>query len=461
MAVTRVPVDRLTVQDLSMLWPDDFGWPQDIGVIAVLDGTELLDTAGRVRIEGVRDAITSRLLLVPRLRQVVHHPRLGLGRPLWVDVPSFSVADHVRVLPLPAAADDEPLLRACEQLQCRPFDHSRPLWQLWLLPGLPDGRVGMFMKVHHVLADGVAGLALLGALLDLTPAAPARAAAVPWVPRPVPPARELMIDNLRRYAAALGATASWLAHPVRTVRRARTVWPAVREVFWAQPAPRTSLNRPIGTGRRIGVCRGRLHRAKDLAHAAGAKVNDVVLAAIAGGLRDLLQARGESVDDLVLRAAVPVSLHRGSPERARGNLDAGMVVHLPIGEPDHRRRLRLIAKETAKSKTTANQLAETGVLGFAPARKLMLAKMGRQRFANIYVANVPGPPVPLYLAGARLLEMYPVVPLTGNMTLGVGVLSYCGQLNVTAVADQNGGTDLPVFLAGIRPVLDQAAPASI
>lgn len=456
MAATRVPVDRLTVQDLGMLWPDDFGWPQDIGVIAVLDGTALLDTAGRVRTERVRDAITSRLHLVPRLRQVVHRPRPGLGRPLWADAPSFSVADHVHVLPLPAPADDEPLLRACEQLHCRPFDHTRPLWQLWLLPGLPDGRVGMFMKMHHVLADGVAGIALLGALLDLTPAPPAPAA-TPWVPRPVPPARELVIDNLRRYVAALGATVSRLAHPVRTVRRARTVWPAVREVFWAQPAPRTSLNRPIGTGRRIGVCRGRLHPAKDLAHAAGAKVNDVVLAAIAGGLRDLLQARGERVDDLVLRAAVPVSLHRGSPEQARGNLDAGMMVHLPIGEPDHHQRLRLIAKETATSKTTATRLAETGVLGFAMARKLMVATMGRQRFANIYVANVPGPPVPLYLAGARLLEMYPVVPLMGNMTLGVGVLSYCGQLNLTAVADQNGGADLPVFLASVRPLLADLA----
>ena len=315
------------------------------------------------------------------------------------------------------------------------------------------------MKLHHVVADGMAGVAILGALLDLTPAATV-SAAPPWAPRPVPPARELLIDNLRRHATALSAAAERLAHPIRTVRRARAGWPAVREVFGAQPAPRTSLNRPIGPARHIGVCRGRLEPAKDLAHAAGVKDNDVVLTAIAGGLRDVLLASGERVDGLVLRAAVPVSLHRGPPGRARDNVDGGMMICLPIGEPDHRRRLRLIAADTAHRKTTARQLAGTGILDSAAVRKLMLRMMGRQRFANVYIANVPGPTVPLYLAGARLLEVFPVVPLTGNITLGIGVLSYCGQLNVTAVTDRSGGSDLAVFLAGLRRALADLTQAA-
>src|SRR5919197_5297522 len=148
-------VERLTAADLTMLWEDDFGWPQDIGVIAVLDGTPLYDAAGRLRIEMVRDAIARRLHLVPRLRQVLYRPMWGLGRPLWVDVQTFDIARHVRVQPLPAGSGEEQLVRACERLHARRLDLSRPLWDLWLLPGLLAGRVGMFMKIHHAIADGV------------------------------------------------------------------------------------------------------------------------------------------------------------------------------------------------------------------------------------------------------------------------------------------------------------------
>jgi len=445
-------IDRLTVADLGMLWPDAFGWPQDMSVIAVLDGAPLLDGAGRVRVERVRDAITRRLHLVPRLRQVVHYPRPGLGRPLWVDAPSFDVTEHVRVHPLPAAADEEQLLRACEQLHQRRLNPSRPLWALWLLPGLPGDRVGMFMKLHHVVADGMAGLALFGALLDLDPTATAPAAP-PRTPRTVPSARELALDNLRRQAAAICAVAGRLRHPIRTARRMHAGWPALRELFLARPAPHTSLNRPVGPDRRIGVCRGRLDTAKDVARADGAKVNDVVLAAIATGLRDLLQERGETVDGLLLRAVVPVSMHQGPPGYARGNRAGGMMVDLPIGEPDPRRRLHLIAAATRHGKNAAPRLASTGIMNSATARKAMLRMMRRQRMANIYVANVPGPPMPLYLAGARLLELFPVVPLIGNITLGVGVLSYCGQLNITAVTDQHTAGGLPVLLAGLQRAL--------
>jgi WS/DGAT/MGAT family acyltransferase len=448
----RTVMDRLSGQDLSMLWPDDFGWPQDIGVIAVLDGTELFDADGRLRLGKIRDTITRRLHLVPRLRQVVYRPRWGFGRPLWADVPSFDVAHHVRTLPLPAPADEQQLLRACEELHRRRLDRSRPLWELWLLPGLCDGRVGMFMKMHHVIADGVAGMALFGTLLDPAPAANALAAPA-WKPAPVPPGRELLFDNVRRHAAAMSGSASRLAHPVRTVRQVRHAWSALREVFGEEPGPRTSLNRPIGPGRRIALSRGRLQPAKDVAHTAGAKVNDVVLAAIAGGLRDLLQSRGECLDRLVLRAAVPVSLHGGSPGQARGNLDGGMLVPVPVGEPDTVQRVGLIAADTVQRKTKVIRPAETGVMTSATAWKIMLRLMARQRFANFYVANVPGPSVPLYLAGARILELFPVVPLNGNITLGIGVLSYAGQLNFTAIGDWDSCPDLPVFVSGLQRTL--------
>jgi diacylglycerol O-acyltransferase / wax synthase len=441
-------VDRLSGQDLSMLWPDKFGWPQDIGVIGVLDGTGLFDADGGLRIGRVRGAIASRLHLVPRLRQVVYRPRRGLGRPLWVDVESVDLANHVRVLSLPAPADDEQLLRACERLHQRQLDRSRPLWELWLLPGLPDGRVGLYIKLHHVVADGAAAVALLGTLLDTAPD-PASPAAPGWTPRPVPPARLLLVDNLRRHGEALSTSGAQLIHPVRAVRRTRGGWHALRGML-AEHAPRTSLNRPVGPDRRIALVRSRLDVVQDVAHTADGTVNDVILAVIAGGLRDLLRQRGEHVEDVVLRAMVPISLHREAPGQAQGNLDGGMLAALPVGEPDIGRRLGLIIADTTLRKTQARRPAQTGIAGSTVIRKILLRLMDRQRLANVYIANVPGPPVPLYLAGARLLEVFPVVPLTGNLTLCVGVLSYSGQLNFAPIADPASCPDLPVFTGALQ-----------
>ena len=458
MAGTRL-MERLNAQDLLMLWPDDLGWPEDIGALAVLDGTGLLDPDGRLRIEAVRAQIEQRLHLLPRFRQLLYRPRLGLGWPLWVDAPSFDLADHVRVLPLAAPGDQARLLLACEELRRRRLEPARPLWEVWFLPGLPAGRVGLFLKMHHAMADGVAGVAAFGALLDLTADATAPAAP-PWTPAPVPSAGQLLHDNLRRRVQGLGRGLSSLADPVGALRRARRASPAWHEFFAEERAPRTSLNRPIGPDRRLAIVRSRLDLAKQIAHAHDAKVNDVVLAAIAGGLRELLGSRGEPVRELVLRAMVPISLHREQPGRARGNQDGVMVVPLPLGEPDHVRRLHRITAETAERKHKAHPQAGSGVMRFAVVQRASTRFLARQRFINLAVSNVPGPPVPLYLAGARLLEVFPVVPIEGDMTLGVGVLSYAGQLNLTAVADRDGCSDVEVFVEGVRRALDELATPS-
>jgi diacylglycerol O-acyltransferase / wax synthase len=326
------------------------------------------------------------------------------------------------------------------------------------LPGLQGGGVGLFLRMHHAMADGVAGVAAFGALFDLAADA-AGPAGQPWTPAPVPSARELLTDNAARRGQGLVRALSSLAQPAETLRRARRTWPAWREAFAEQHAPRTSLNRPIGADRRLAIIGSRLGLAKDIAHAHGAKANDVVLAAIAAGLRDLLLSRGEHVEDLVLRAMVPVSLHTEQPGHANGNQDGFMVVPLPIGEAGHARRLNLIAAETAERKTKARPQVISGIFRFTVAQRALCHHLPRQRYMNLSVSNVPGPPVPLYLAGAPLLEVYPVVPITGNMTLGVGVLSYNGQLNLTAVADRDGCPDVEVFAEGARCALDELARA--
>jgi diacylglycerol O-acyltransferase / wax synthase len=442
-------MERLSAQDLMMLWPEEFGWSQDIGALAILDGRRLLDTDGRFRIEVARDEIGRRLHLVSRFRQLLYRPRFGLGWPLWIDAPTIDLADHVGVFPLKAPADESQLLLACEELRHRRLDPSRPLWEMWFLPGLPDGRVGLFMKLHHAIADGVAGIAALGAFVDLVPDPPGTSEPPPWTPAPMPSTRELAADNLGRHLQELRRAFTRLDHPVDTARKARRGWPAVREAFTEARAPRTSLNRRVGWHRSFALVRSDLDLVKRIAHAHDAKVNDVLMAVLAGGLRELLLGRGERVDGLVLRAFVPVSLHGEQPGQARGNLDGAMIVPLPVGEPDDVRRLRLIAAETTLRKRKSRPQGGT-LFRNVPIQRVALRLAPHQRVMNTYAANVPGPPVPLYFAGAPLLEVFPVVPIMGNVSVGVGALSYAGQFNITAVADRELCPDLEVFAEGMR-----------
>jgi hypothetical protein len=284
----RPSVDRLTALDQLMLQASA-RWPQDIGALAILDGTDLLDPSGHFRIEALREAIGSKLHLVPRFRQVVHVPQRGLGRPL-----------------------------------------SRPLWEMWFLPGLPDKQIAWFVRLHHSIADGMAAMTTISALLDPAPDTPT-APAYPWTPTRPPSARALLADNLVRHLDRLVSAVAALARPRRTARRLRAVWPATHELLAEKPVPATSLDRMVGPGRNLALIRTSLDVVKEVAHAHDATVNDVLLAATAGGLRALLHSRGEPVDDTMVRIYVPVSLRRRVRGPAQGNLIAQMAVPLPLG----------------------------------------------------------------------------------------------------------------------------------
>jgi diacylglycerol O-acyltransferase / wax synthase len=447
----RASIDRLTSLDRLMLGASK-RWPQDIGALAILDGTILLDPAGELRIGAVREAIASRLHLVPRFRQVIHVPGRGLGGPLWVDAPRFDIRDHVAVLALPPGTGETELLAVTEELRGQRFDPSRPLWRMWFMPGLPGGRVAMFVKLHHSIADGMAAMTTIAAFLDAGPDAPIRPAA-PWAPAPPPPGRELFIDNARRHLRAVGRGGSMIVRPGVTLRHARQAWPAIRELLAEEPATRTSLDRMVGAGRSFAVIRHSLDEVKTVAHASGATVNDVLLAVTAGGLRAVLRRRGEPVEGITVRAYVPVSLRRRAGGPQQGNLIAQMAVPLAMRESDAGDELRRIAAETATRKMRARTSLGTLIRGRL-VRRLMLFVVMRQR-VNVTTASIPGPTVPLYLTGARVLEVFPVLPLIANEPLGVGALSYAGAFNIGVVADRDAYPDLDVFVAGAREELDR------
>jgi diacylglycerol O-acyltransferase / wax synthase len=442
-------IERLTAEDQIMLWPDEI-WPQDIGAIAMLDGSNLLEPDGRFRIEVVKKAVASRLYLVPRFRQLLYVPPRQLGGPLWVDAPAFDISEHIRVLPLPAPADEARLLLAVEELRRRRMDRSRPLWEMWLLPGLPEGRVGLFMRTHHCIADGIAGVATLGTFLDVAPNA-IPAPGPPWAPALCPSTHDLRRDKRQRAVDALGRGLSQIVHPVSSSQRVLGAWPAVRELLAEEELPATSLDRLVGPGRSFALIRSSIKLVKEVAHTHEAKVNDILLTVIAGGLRALFLNRGEPVDGAVLRVYVPVSLRHAQYAGARGNQIAQMVVPLPIGVSDPVHRLQQIAAETAKrklrSRPSLGKMPHRGFLG-----RTFLKLVNRQR-VNVTTADLPGPEFPLYLAGARLLEVFPVLPLIGSVSLGVGAMSYAGQFNIAAVADRDAYPDLNIFAAGVRDEL--------
>jgi diacylglycerol O-acyltransferase / wax synthase len=442
-------VERLSPVDAANMRVESHGRPMNVAALGVADGASLLDAAGRLRLDEVRADLGRRLHLAPRLRQVLVWPRPGLGPPAWADDPRFDIRQHVRARSVPAPGDEAALLAVCSELNQPPLDRSRPLWELWLLPGLADGNIGMLFRLHHAVADGIAAIALLGALLEDTPGTPPWPAP-PWRPTPPPSGWQLFTDTWRQRAVATAAAASRLRHPAAIVHslgvRARKLRLALGEGL----APRVSWNRPAGTRRRMLLVRADLASAKAVAHAHGATVNDVVLAAAAGGARQLLASRAELRPGMVLKATVAAAARDPGDLVPTGNRAAIMLVPLPAGEPDPARRLAQIARLTSARKRYPP---------YQPAARFaqhaMIPAMARQRLANLFTSNLPGPPEPLYLAGARVLELYQVGVVQGNVTVAVGVLSYAGQLNFSILGDADAVPGLKAFADGTADALTQ------
>jgi diacylglycerol O-acyltransferase / wax synthase len=450
---------RLSVQDAGFLYLEHAGLPQHVAILAVAEGGPLHDPEGRLRLDALRQELAGRLQLIPRLRQRVLCPRVGQGLPLWVDDPGFDLANHVRTVQVPAPGGQRELLGLCDELCLRLLDRARPLWELWLVTGLAEGRVGLVLKLHHSLADGLAAVQIAGLLLDGTANAPNPAA--PWQPRPAPSGWALVADNLAGRSATLAAALARLRHPGKLAAQARTLAGAAQLAAGGRRHRRRSvLRRPVGGRRRLAVVRAQLAEVKAVAHGHGATVNDLLLAAVTGGLRALLLARGAPVDGLILYASVPVALRAQTDTAGLGNQVGLMVVPLPVGEPDPVQRLRRVARATTERKRRPELLASLRPAGSLTILRALNRYSRHQRIVDLFITNVPGPKRPLYLLGARLLEVFPVVQVAGNVPLSVAALSYDGQLNIGIQSDPDGLPDLDVFAGALRGSLEELGGAT-
>ncbi|HET7419564.1 MAG TPA: wax ester/triacylglycerol synthase family O-acyltransferase [Candidatus Dormibacteraeota bacterium] len=440
---------RLTASDQTNLAVEAADTPMHQAALGVLRAGPLLDAGGRLRIEMIRRHVAARLDRVPEMRRILH--RTGpLGAELWIDDPNFKIENHVLLAALPPPGGEAQALAFAERRLETLMDRSRPLWEMWFLEGYAQDRVAILVKLHHALADGPAMLNVIGQIFDIEPDVVTERPST-WRPAARPTLLELLRDNLRRSAGWLRRIASSLRHPVAVVKSAAAAYHgAIEEIRQGRGAPATSINRPIEASRRLAVDRLPLAEVKAVAHERGVKLNDVFLAVVAGGLRAVLLARGEPVDGVRLRASVAVSLHRPGDATTWGNLVGTIIVPLPMDGDDAGVRLGRIAEASVRAKTTQRAVVNPHVMVWLARSRLARLYIRRQHFINVLTTNLPGPPVPLYFAGARLVDAIAVPPIAGNVTVSFAALSYDGNLNLSAVADAGSWPDLDVLQEGMR-----------
>jgi len=438
--------DRLSLSDRGNLRIERAETPGHIAGLCLVEAAPLLDASGELDLATIRRRLDRRLARAPELRRLVRRPPPLCGPAIWVDDAAFSIDRHVMAARIAPPGDEACLLDVVERLLRPRLDRSRPLWELWFLTGLAGGRLGVLCKVHHAVADGLAAIALIASLLDLEPGA-ADPPAAAWRPAPPPANRALLADNVRRRAASAAST---FGHPVRLARSvASAVADTAAGLRQLSAAPSTSINALPGASRRLRALHLELECARAAAHAHAATINDVLLAVVTGGVRQLLAGRGELVDGLELRVSVPATLRRAAAARELGNEVGVIVVSLPVGEADPVRRLERIAAATAAAKTEQHAAYVQGLMGWMAATGLAVPFARRQRMINLFVTNVPGPRDPLYLLGARIERVMPLTGLAGNVTLSFAALSYLDQLEVVVDADAATCADVDVLAAGM------------
>jgi diacylglycerol O-acyltransferase / wax synthase len=455
----RLVLERLTPLDVSNLRIERHGLPVNVAALAILEGGALLDASGELALEAIRARIEQRLRQAPRLRQRLYRPGFDFGAPVWVDDASFDISRHVRTRPVPAGGGEEALLATCVELNDQPFDQAHPLWEICLLTGELDGHVSMLIRFHHVLADGISALALLGTLFDSAPfdSAPdaPKSESPPWTARPIPTRSQLLADALRRSITGIRRGVHTIEHPRQALAPTRTLFRQALQLAREGRAPRTSFNRPVGRQHRVLLVRADLEQAKQVAHAHHATVNDVVLCTIAGGARALLAGRGELQRPLVLKVSVAASVRAPASASQAGNLVGVLLVPVPVGEEDPIRRLEQIARATAERKRLPPYQPAARFL-----QRWMIRTMNRQRRINLLMSNLPGPPQPMYFAGAKILELFQIGVVQGNVAVQVGALSYAGQLNFDIVADAHLVPDLTAFANGMTEDLERLGAGS-
>jgi diacylglycerol O-acyltransferase / wax synthase len=488
-------MEQLSSLDAQFLGVESARTFGHVGMLAVYDPATA--PGGRLEIGDLCRLVSERAPLLPPLRRRLVDVPFGLDLPYWIDDPDFDLDFHIRESAVPPPGDDHRLAETVARIFARPLDRSRPLWELYLIHGLPEGKLGLLTKVHHAAADGISGNEILTTLLDTIPAGrdasefgDAAAAANGGTDGRVPGQLDMLARGLRgvprhpiRAAKVLPRLPNVLAVPganalplvprlsrglarLQGVRRTPET-ESLLEVTSARP-PRTVFNGPISAHRRFAFGSLPLGRVKAIRRAAGTTLNDVVVALCAAAVRDWLLARDALPDDPLV-AMVPVSVRRSAERGVFGNRISAMTVPIPTDEPDPAGRLARAASLLLGAKRIHHALPATlltDATNFIPPAVVSLAArttvdvLSRTRPpVNLVISNVPGPRQPLYLAGAELVAAYPVSVIVDGVGLNITALSYRDDIHFGIIADRDQMDDVWSLVDGLHSALDDLEQA--
>jgi diacylglycerol O-acyltransferase len=472
----------LDAQFLALETPRQSG---HVGGLAILDTSTT--PSGTLTCADIQALIVERLPLLPPLRWRLQEVPLGLDYPYWVDDIDFDLDFHVRELALPSPGSDAQLAEQVARIVSRPLDRAKPLWELYLISGLESGHTAMLTKIHHALIDGMSGAEIMGLLLDLTPDGRDVPTPERWGDDAPPPGD---LEMLARGLLGLPR------YPLRALRSLPAAMPNIEETPFAtlpgagaigrvakaiartdggprerMVAPKTSFNGRVSPHRRFTFGQLSLDDVKAVKNAFGVTVNDVVVCICAGAVRRWLLEHGE-LPDVPLVAQIPVSVRTGEQAGTYGNRIMLMSAPLFTDEAEPVRRLRrtqeslMMMKERHRALPAtllqdANHFIPPAVFSRAARLTFSLAtsRPGRPTW-NLVISNVPGPQVPLYCAGARLVANYPVSVITDGMGLNITVMSYCGRLDFGIVADRRQMPDVARLMGWLNESLRELMPAA-
>jgi WS/DGAT/MGAT family acyltransferase len=449
-------MDWMSPMDASFLHIEGPANPMHIGGLSIFEGPA-------PPFERLEEMVRSKLPRVPRYRQKVRFVPFGLGRPVWVDDPYFNLGYHVRHTALPAPGTEPILRRSAARIFAQRLDRSKPLWEIWMIEGLSENRWALLSKVHHSMVDGVSATDLMTVMFD---DAPPQAAQGSWQPEPEPSGAQLVVRTLARQASTpseqLRVARASLRRPRATVGQVLGLARGtLSSAGLLRPLPRSSLTGSIGPHRKWSTAYVHLSDIKTIRAGLGGTVNDVVLALVSAGLRDLLLERGESVDERSVRALIPVSVRRPGEQGVYNNRVSAMFAELPVGLSDPAVRLSSIRTQMDRLKQSQQAVAGdvlTSLSGFAPPMLLALGGRLAARSPSLGVqtgvTNVPGPQHPLQTLGRRLLQSFPFVPLIGNVRISIAIFSYDGGLYFGVTGDYDSSRDIDVLTAGVEAAVE-------
>jgi len=456
--------DRLSALDSAFLEIEDGNAHMHIGAVGVFETGPLASASGGLDFDRIVDFIGTAVQKNDRFQQKLAYVP-GTSWPVWVDDARFNLRYHVRHTCLPSPGDERVLKRLTGRVMSEELDRGKPLWELWFVEGVEGGRFAVISKVHHAMADGVSGVDLLAAVMGPDPDfRPERSAA--WRPRPAPSSERLAIDELTRIARVpfsfVNAGLRALAHPLDALGSAFEGVAGLGESLRSamNPASETAFNQPLGPHRRFDWASLEIGEIREIRKQLGGTLNDVVLTLVTGAVRRHFGARGLPLFDLDFRVMVPVNVRSREEQGELGNKVSMLVVPLPIEDGDLRSRHARVCEATQAAKESSQRasgeaLAEIADLtGSSLLTQLVRAGL-QSRVANLVVTNVPGPPKSVYLLGAKLLHVYPVVPLAINQALGIALFSYNGTLHWGFNADWDQLPDLHEIVGFLEEEFDE------